>query len=277
MASIGKFNTLTVVSKTDFGVYLDGEQLDTVLLPKRQVPEGCKVGDTVDAFIYFDSEDRLIATCEQPLASVGQAAFLQVKDTNSVGAFLDWGLPKDLLVPHNQMRKPMQKGEYHVVYLYLDEFTDRIAASAKLHNFLREETNNYQKNDRVDLLIANRTPMGYKAVVDGLYLGMLFKEDILRPIKIGQRLQGYIKQVREDRKIDLQLQLQGSEAREDLGERIMQRLAEQDGVLNLSDKSDPEQIYDSFQVSKGNFKKAIGRLYKLHKIHIEPDCIRLAK
>lgn len=277
MASIGKFNTLTVVSKTDFGVYLDGEQLDTILLPKRQVPEGCQVGDKLDVFVYFDSEDRIIATCEKPLASVGQAAFLQVIDTNSVGAFLDWGLPKDLLVPHNQMRKPMLKGEHHVVFLYLDEYTDRIAASAKLHNFLREETNNYQKNDRVDLLIANRTPMGYKAVVDGLYLGMLFQEDVLRPIKVGQRLQGYIKTVRDDKKIDLQLQLQGSEARQDLGERILQRLAEQGGVLNLSDKSDPEQIYDSFQVSKGNFKKAIGTLYKLHKISIEADCIRLAE
>jgi predicted RNA-binding protein (virulence factor B family) len=275
MAQIGKYNTLPVVSKADFGVYLDAGPLDTVLLPKRQVPEGCDVGDELEVFIYHDSEDRLIATCEKTKAQVGECALLQVKELSKFGAFLDWGLQKDLLVPFNQMRKPMEVGEQHVVYLYLDEFTDRIAATAKLSNFLREETTNYQKNDRVSLMVVNRTNIGYKVIIDQLYLGVLFNDDVLKPLKPGQKMMGYIKNVRADNKLDVQLQLQGHEARVDIGDRILQRLKEQDGCLLLSDKSTPDEIYAQFQVSKGNFKKAIGRLYKQKQIVIEPNRILL--
>ena len=275
MAQIGKYNTLPVVSKADFGVYLDAGHLETILLPKRQVPEGCQVGDELEVFIYHDSEDRLIATMQKTKAQVGECACLEVKDVTKFGAFLDWGLEKDLLVPSNQMRKPMEAGERHVVYLYLDEFTDRIAATAKLSNFLREETTNYQKNDRVSMMIVNRTNIGYKVVIDQLYLGVLFNDDVLKPLKPGQTMVGYIKNVRSDNKLDVQLQLQGHEARVDIGERILQRLADQDGCLLLSDKSTPDEIYALFQVSKGNFKKAIGRLYKQKQIIIEPDRILL--
>jgi len=275
MAQIGKFNTLEVVSKTDFGVYLDGENLDTILLPNNQMPDDVEIGDWINVFIYLDSEDRLISTRIKPLAEVGQCAVLTVKELTSFGAFLDWGLPKDLLVPFNQQRKPMEAGEKHVVYLYVDEHTQRITGSAKLSNFLREETTNYQANDRVNLMIVGRTDIGYKAVVDQLYLGVIFNADVLQPLKVGQQLPGYIKNIRDDNKIDLSLQLQGHEARVDIGDRILADLKMNDGSLPLSDKSSPDEIYAAFQVSKGNFKKAIGSLYKQKKILIEKDQITL--
>jgi len=259
----------------DFGVYLDGENLDSILLPKKQVPQNTEIGDFINVFLYSDSEDRLIATTIKPFVEVGQCAALTVKELTSFGAFLDWGLPKDLLVPFNQQRKPMEEGEKHVVYLYVDEYTQRITGSAKLSNFLREETNNYQANDRVSLMIVGRTPMGFKAIVDGLYLGMIFSADVLQPLKVGQKIDGYIKTVREDSKIDLMLQLQGQEARDDIGTRILTELMVNEGELMLSDKSAPEDIYKMFQVSKGNFKKAIGTLYKEKKITIHKDRITL--
>lgn len=277
MAQIGKFNTLEVTSKTDFGVYLNGENLDTILLPKKQCPPDVEVGDSVNAFIYFDSEDRLIATRQTPYAQVGQCAALTVKDVNGTGAFLDWGLPKDLLVPFNQQRKPMLVGERHVVYLYIDDYTDRITASAKLSHFLREETDNYQPGDRIELMVVKRTNLGYQVIVDQFYLGMIFNEDVLQPLKPGQKLPGYIKHIRNDNKIDVSLQLLGHEARVDIGERVMLALKESRGILYLSDKSSPNDIYQHFQVSKGNFKKAIGSLYKQGKIKIEADRILLLK
>jgi predicted RNA-binding protein (virulence factor B family) len=274
MAQIGKFNSLEVINIMEFGIYLDGENLDSILLPKKQCPKDVEVGDFVNVFIYLDSEDRLIATREKPLAEVGQCAALTVKDLTDFGAFLDWGLSKDLLVPFNQQRKPMEEGERHVVYLYVDEHTQRITGTAKLSNYLREETDNYQQNDRVNLLVVKRTDIGYQAVVDDLYLGVIFMGEVLQPLKVGQRLQGYVKKIREDRKIDLALQLQGNEVRADLGDRIMAELEMNEGVLMLSDKSAPEDIYKLFQVSKGNFKKSIGGLLKQKKIVIEKDRIR---
>lgn len=275
MAQIGRFNTLEVVSIMDFGVYLDGENLDTILLPKRQCPKDVELGDVINVFIYLDSEDRLIATQDKPLVQVGQSAALTVKDVNKFGAFLDWGMPKDLLVPFNQQRKPMEVGERHVVHLFVDEYTQRITGSAKLSNFLREETSSYEKNDRVDLMIVKRTDIGYQAIVDQLYLGVIFNEDVLKPLKPGQKLKGFIKNIRDDKKIDLAVQLQGQEARDDLGTRIMTVLEANGGSLPLSDKSSPDEIYAEFQVSKGNFKKAIGGLYKRKKIVIEKDGIRV--
>lgn len=277
MAQIGKFNTLEVVSKTDFGIYLDGENLDTVLLPKKQVPKDTEIGDWLTVFIYLDSEDRLIATLDKPFVEVGQCALLTVKELTSFGAFMDWGLPKDLLVPFGEQRKPMQAGEKHVVYLFVDDHTQRITGSAKLSNFLREETNNHQTGDRVSLMVVNRTNIGYKVIVDDLYMGVIHNADVLQPLRPGQQLQGYVKLVREDRKMDLAIQLQGQEARDDIGSRILQALEENGGMLNLSDKSSPEAIYKAFQVSKGNFKKAIGGLLKQNKIRIEPQRIYLLK
>jgi predicted RNA-binding protein (virulence factor B family) len=275
MALIGKHNTLEVTSIMDFGVYLDGENLDSILLPSKQCPKDVEVGDFINVFIYLDSEDRLIATREKPLVEVGECAALTVKDVTSFGAFLDWGLPKDLLVPFNQQRRPMEEGQRHVVYLYVDDETQRITGTAKLSNYLREETSSYEKNDRVDLMIVKRTDIGYQAVVDKLYLGVIFNAEVLQPLKVGQRLQGYIKNIREDKRIDLALQLQGNEVRSELGDRILAELKVNGGELMLCDKSSPEEIYETFQVSKGNFKKSIGGLLKQKKITIEKDRIRL--
>ncbi|HET8902467.1 MAG TPA: S1-like domain-containing RNA-binding protein [Saccharospirillum sp.] len=275
MAQIGTFNSMEVVSLADFGVFLDGENLGTILLPKKQCPENVNVGDFVNAFIYLDSEDRLIATRIKPKAEVGQCALLEVKQLTAFGAFLDWGLPKDLLVPFSEQRKPMEAGQKHVVYLFVDNLTHRITGSAKLSNFLAEETDAYRVNDPVNLLIAGRTDLGYRAVVDQRYLGMVFNEDVLQPLSIGQQIKGYIKTVRDDHKIDLMLQLQGHEARVDIADRILTKLTANGGVLMLSDRSSPEAIYTAFQVSKGNFKKAVGRLMKQGKISQEADRIVL--
>lgn len=275
MAHIGTFNSMEVASLTDFGAFLDGDKLGTILLPKKQCPENINVGDFINAFIYLDSEDRLIATRIKPKVEVGQCALLEVKELSSFGAFLDWGLPKDLLVPFSEQRKPMQAGQKHVVYLFVDNLTQRITGTAKLSNFLAEETDAYRANDPVDLLIAGRTDLGYRAVVDQRYLGMVFNEDVLQPLSIGQRLKGYVKTVRDDGKIDLMLQLQGHEARVDIADRILQRLSENNGVLGLSDRSSPEAIYAAFQVSKGNFKKAVGRLLKQGRISQVSDGLRL--
>lgn len=275
MAQIGTFNSMEVVSLADFGVFLDGDNLGTILLPKKQCPENLNVGDFVNAFIYLDSEDRLIATRIKPKAEVGQCALLEVKQLTSFGAFLDWGLPKDLLVPFSEQRKPMEAGQKHVVYLFVDNLTHRITGSAKLSNFLAEETDAYRVNDPVNLLIAGRTDLGYRAVVDQRYLGMVFNEDVLQPLSIGQQIKGYIKTVRDDHKIDLMLQLQGHEARVDIADRILKELTANGCVLMLSDRSSPEAIYTAFQVSKGNFKKAVGRLMKQGKINQEADRIVL--
>lgn len=275
MAQIGTFTSMEVVSLADFGVFLDGGNLGSILLPKKQCPENVNVGEFVNAFIYLDSEDRLIATRIKPKAEVGQCALLEVKELTSFGAFLDWGLPKDLLVPFSEQRKPMEAGQKHVVYLFVDNLTQRITGSAKLSNFLAEETDAYRMNDLVDLLIAGRTDLGYRAVVDQRHLGMVFNEDVLQPLSIGQKIKGYVKTVRDDHKIDLMLQLQGHEARVDIADRILKELAANNGILALSDRSSPEAIYKVFQVSKGNFKKAIGRLLKQEKISQESDRIVL--
>jgi predicted RNA-binding protein (virulence factor B family) len=262
MAQIGTFNSMEVVSRTDFGVYLDGENLGSILLPNKQCPENIEPGDFVNAFIYLDSEDRLIATRIKPKVEVGQCALLEVKELTPFGAFLDWGLPKDVLVPFGEQRKPMEAGQRHVVYLFVDNLTQRITASAKLSNFLAEETDAYRENDPVNLLIAGRTDLGYRAVVDQKCLGMVFNEDVLQPLRIGQEIKGFVKTVREDHKIDLMLQLQGHEARVDIADRILKEMQANGGSLALSDRSSPDAIYQAFQVSKGNFKKAIGRLLK---------------
>jgi predicted RNA-binding protein (virulence factor B family) len=262
MALIGTFNSMEVVSLTDFGAYLDGENLGSILLPKKQCPDPIHEGDFINAFIYLDSEDRLIATRIKPKVEVGQCALLEVKELTAFGAFLDWGLPKDVLVPFGEQRKPMEAGQKHVVYLFVDNLTQRIAASAKLSNFLAEETDAYRVNDPVNLLIAGRTDLGYRAVVDQKYLGMVFNEDVLQTLRIGQEIKGFVKTVREDHKIDLMLQLQGHEARVDIADRILKEMQANGGSLALSDRSSPDAIYQAFQVSKGNFKKAIGRLLK---------------
>lgn len=277
MALIGRFNSLQVVKHTDFGLYLDGGADGEILLPRRYVPkdEPSEVGDWLNVFLYLDSDDRPIATTLRPKAQVGQFASLKVVQINRIGLFLDWGLPKDLLLPHSEEKRPLQVGDYCVVYLYLDERTRRITATARLDRYLDRTPARYQAGQEVDLLVVEPTPLGFKAIIDGQHWGLIHKNEAFKFLRGGMREQGYIKEMRADGRISLSLQPVGQEARDTLSEQILARLREQDGVLALSDKSPPEQISRLFGVSKGNFKKAIGGLYKQGLIEIHDDRIQL--
>ena len=276
MLKIGKVNRLQVVKEVPFGVYLDADEHGTILLPGLYVPKPCAIDDWLDVFVYADSEDLLIATTLTPKAMVGECAYLKVVAVNkTAGAFMDWGLSKDLLVPFNQQQRPMEEGRSYVVYIYLDESTQRIAAASKLSHYLQEESTDFTPQQSVDLLIASRTDLGYKAVIDGSHLGLIFASEVFQPLKMGQQVKGYIKAIREDGKIDLSLTLPGKEARDSLTEKIMAYLESHDGVTRLTDKSPPEAIYKTFGVSKGQYKKALGRLYKQKLILIEKQKITL--
>jgi predicted RNA-binding protein (virulence factor B family) len=275
MVEIGTFNQLQVVKQVDFGVYLDGGELDTILLPRRYVPEGCEIGDWLDVFLYFDSDDLLIATTEKPKVQVGDCEMLTVVDINHAGAFMDWGLPKDLLVPYNEQQKPMEVGYSYVVHVFHDQNSDRIAASTKLNHHLDEETVWLKPRQQVNLLIAGRTDLGYKAVIDNKYLGLIFRADAFRPLKIGERLPGFVKNIRADGKIDLVISQSTLQGDHDLGEQIIRHLQEMGGESQVSDKSDPEEIYRLFKVSKKKYKQALGTLYKSKRILIEPGKVKL--
>jgi predicted RNA-binding protein (virulence factor B family) len=275
MVEIGTFNQLQVVKQVDFGVYLDGGELDTILLPRRYVPEGCEIGDWLDVFLYFDSDDLLIATTEKPKVQVGDCEMLTVVDINHAGAFMDCGLTKDLLVPYNEQQKPMEVGYSYVVHVFHDQNSDRIAASTKLNHHLDEETVWLKPRQQVNLLIAGRTDLGYKAVIDNKYLGLLFRADAFRPLKIGERLPGFVKNIRADGKIDLVISQSTLQGDHDLGEQIIRHLQEMGGESQVSDKSDPEEIYRLFKVSKKKYKQALGTLYKSKRILIEPGIVKL--
>lgn len=273
---IGKTNTLRVVKRLPFGVYLSaGSAKEEILLPKRYEPEDCNVDDLIKVFIYYDSEDRVIATTEIPLAQVEECAYLKVVDINKVGAFLDIGLMKDLFVPFAEQETRMEKGLSYVVKVYLDEHTNRIMASSKLDKHLLEFSHYHQENQEVELLIYAETDLGYKAVMGTNYMGLLFKNEVFQTIKIGDRLKGFIKGVREDKKIDLSLQGPTQDTRSDLANKIYDLLKEQGGSSKLTDKSPPEEIYKQFKVSKKAYKKALGALYKRRQIKISKDKIEL--
>lgn len=277
MVQIGKYNELTVAREVDFGLYLsDPDEGREILLPSRYVPEGTRPGDTLRVFIYTDSDDRLIATTETPFATVGEFAFLQVTDVNDTGAFLDWGLTKDLLVPYSQQRARMKRGGIYPVYVYLDHATMRVAASAKIDRFLGNVMPQYRPGARVDALVIEHTPIGYKTIVDNLHRGMVYENEIFRPLEIGQTVAAYVKAVRPDGKIDLTLSDRASHRVPDLAERIMRAIAAGGGSLPLSDHSSPDEIQALFSCSKKDFKKALGQLYKEGRIMIGEQKITLA-
>ena len=269
MVYIGRKNRLRVVKTVAFGVYLDGGASGEILLPKRDVPDGCKAGDWLHVFVYNDSDDRLIATRETPAAMVGECAYLKVRQQNDVGTFLDWGLSKDLLVPFNEQAWPMHQGRSYVVYVYLDTETNRIAASTKYNRHLSEDGSGFAPGDEVKLMIAATTELGYKAVINNSHLGLIFKADVFQPLKFGQRLRGYIKSIRDDGKIDLTLQPPSAEVIDQLEGAILDYLHRHDGVSPITDKSPPGVIYKTFKASKANYKRALGRLYKKRRISIE--------
>ena len=277
MAAIGRYNSLQVTKYTDFGLYLDGGADGEILLPKRYIPKGeeLEVGDWLNVFVYLDSEDRLIATTQKPKVQVGGFASLKVAEINRVGLFLDWGLPKDLLLPHSEEKRPLQVGDYCVVYVYLDQRTRRITATARLDRYLDKTPARYAPGQEVDLLVVEQTDMGFKAIINNEHWGLIHNNEVFKFLRGGMRERGFIREVRADGKISLSLQPVGREAASSLSEQILAKLREAGGQLPLSDKSSPEQISSLFGVSKGNFKKAIGGLYKQGQIVIEADGIRL--
>lgn len=274
---IGEMNDLTIVKAVDFGLYLDGgEEWGEILLPRRYVPQDYKIGEKISVFIYTDSEDRIIATTETPKVKVGEFACLKVVFITPIGAFLDWGLSKDLLIPLGEMKRTLLIGETCIVAVYLDTETNRVAASARLSQFLNKTPAEYQLGEEVSLLICNRTELGYRAIINNAHWGVIFENDVFEPIKVGSSKKGFIKRVRDDKKIDLILHKPGYEKVGDFSDVVMERLNEAGGFLGLTDKTAPEVIYDMFGVSKKTFKKAVGALYKKRLIVIENGGLRLA-
>jgi hypothetical protein len=274
---VGKFNNLQVVKIADHGVYVDGGEEGTILLPNRYVPEGTDIDDWIEVFLYFDSDDLLIATTETPKAMVNSVELLKVIDTNRVGAFLDWGLPKDLLVPFSEQQHPMKEGESYMVYVFHDHETDRILASSKLNLYFEEEPEGLKERQAVDLQISDKTDLGYKALINNQYLGLIFHGDAFRPLAIGERLPGYIKSIREDGKVDLLISQHSSEGDDSLEGQIITHLNASGGESNLTDKSDPDLIYRLFKVSKKKYKNALGALYRRKLIVITREKISLVK
>ncbi|MFY9151027.1 MAG: S1-like domain-containing RNA-binding protein [Prolixibacteraceae bacterium] len=275
MAEIGKLNQLEVVKEVDFGIYLDGGDLGEILMPKRYVPEGTQVDDTIEAFIYLDSEDRLVATTEKPLAMVEEFALLEVVSVTPVGAFLNWGLPKDLFVPFREQRQEMEEGRKYLVYVYLDTNSKRIAASSKIENYLDNIPVDYDENEEVDLIIVNETDLGFNAIIDNSHLGIIYKNEVFQELNPGDKIKGYIKKIRTDGKIDLRLDKMGYEKISSFVDLIIVELQKNKGFIPLTDKSSPEDIYRTFKISKKNFKAAVGALYKKRFIALEENGIRL--
>lgn len=273
---LGKFNILSVVKEVDFGVYLDGGGLGEILLPTRYVPEDCEVDDELNVFLYLDSEERLIATTLTPYIQVGEFACLEVAWVNEFGAFLNWGLMKDLFVPFSEQKMKMLVGRKYVVYAYIDEESYRIVASAKIERYLSKEMPPYDFNEKVEILIQQKTDLGFKAIVDNKYSGLLYDNEIFQHLETGMQLSAYVKLVRpEDGKIDLRLQLSGAKNVSIFAQHLYEYIVQHDGKIRLTDKSPAEDIYDTFEVSKKTFKKAVGELYKKRLVELEENGIRL--
>ncbi|MCF2551740.1 CvfB family protein [Bacteroides caecigallinarum] len=274
---LGEYNLLEVVKEVDFGVYLDGGDDGEILLPTRYVPRDCKPGDVLNVFIYLDMDERLIATTLQPYVKVGEFACLEVAWVNQFGAFLDWGLMKDLFVPFREQKMKMVKGNSYVVHVHLDEDSYRIVASAKVEKYLSKEMPEYNPGDEVDIMVWQKTDLGFKVIVDNKFGGMIFKNEIFTDVRTGMRMTAYIKQVRPDGKIDLELQKGGVKKVEDFADTLLEYIRSNGGSTPLNDKTDADVIYNTFGVSKKTFKKAVGDLYKKRLIVLEGgQGIRLA-
>ena len=274
MIKVGQVNTLTVVKKVPFGLYLNGGEWGEILLPSKFVPQDTEIRDQLDVFIYFDSEDKIIATTQRPRAQVDTVAFLKVVDVVPFGAFLDWGLDKDLLAPKIEQHRPMERDKSYIVYVKRDN-KERLIASSKLDYFLDKVPAHYNPGDEVSLLISETTPMGTKVIINDKHWGLIHASDIFQSLSYGKRMRGYIKTVRDDGKIDVVLRKMGQDNTSDLAQCILSELHKMNGFLPLHDKSSPQEIMRVFNESKKNFKNAIGKLYKDGQITLEPDGIRI--
>ncbi len=276
MAELGRVNRLTVLREARPGLFLDGGAHGEILMPGKYVPDGTEVGSVVEVFVYRDSEDRLVATTETPLAMVGDFAMLRVLSTRaSLGAFLDWGLGKDLLLPRREQTGPVREGQLVAVRIAVDEKSDRIVASARLHRWLGQTRPRYRPEEEVQIFVTSETPLGYNAVVNGAHWGLLYHSTLAGPLTPGETLTGFVRAVRPDGKIDLALDRAGYVRVKPLSEKILQALEDAGGELPFHDKSSPEEIRDAFGVSKKAFKQAVGALYRKHRVEILPTALRL--
>ncbi len=274
MINIGKINKLNVVKKQGADVYLDSGTSGKVLLADKKLSANCHVGDILEVFVYVDPDGHLAATGKMPLAQVDDIAWLKVVSLNYVGVFLDWGLPKDLLVPFSEQHHEMEVGRSYLVKIFLDD-QNRIAATTKIDRFISDESADFEAGQKVSLIIAEQTELGFKAIVNNTHWGLLYQNELFQPLRKGQKLDGYIKKIRDDHKIDLSIHHPGYGKVLSLTDNILVKLKENDGVLLLSDKSPPEAIYKSFGVSKKVFKQAISALYKKKLITLDKNGIRL--
>lgn len=274
MLKIGQYNKLKVNRLVDFGAYLDAGDDKEILMPGKYIEKELLPGDEVDVFVYTDSEDRLVATTEHPFATVGEFAYLQVAEVTNVGAFLDWGLQaKQLLVPFSEQRQKMVEGGIYLVYVYLDDTTKRVVASAKYEKFVGNVWPHYRHGQKTQALLVQHTPIGYKCIVDNLHWGMIYSNEVYQPLTLEQTVTAYVKNVREDGKLDLRLTDRARARTADLSDVIMEALEKGGGRLPLTDKSSPEEIQQALQCSKRDFKKAVGKLYKERKIALSADGI----
>ena len=277
MLRIGQFNRLAVIKELDFGFYLDSEddRWGEILLPRKAAPKGCSLYDNLDVFIYFDSDDKIIATTKRPHIMVGQFNLLRVSSVEKVGAFLDWGLSRDLLVPFGEQKIRLQAGRSYIVHAFVDDRTGRIVGSTRINKFLDREPANYETGQMVELLVARETELGYTAIVNDAHWGFLYHSEIFQDLRIGKKTRGYIRNVREDGKIDLSLTAVGYDKIQGIAETILNHLARNDGFLPLTAQTSPRELSDRFGVSKKNYKKALGALYRKRLVTIEPEGIRL--
>ena len=272
---LGAFNRLTIAKEVDFGLYLDGGDEGEILLPRRYVPTTYKIGDEIDVFLYLDQDERLVATTEQPLAQVGDFAYLECSWVNEYGAFLNWGLMKDLFCPFREQKKRMEIGSSYIVYVTIDEESYRMMASAKVEHFLSKDKPPYKAGDEVQILVWQKTDLGFKAIIDNAYAGLIYRDQIFKYVHTGDRMKAYVANVRPDGKIDLTLQHTGRQQTLDFSETLLTYLHEHGGSCDLGDKSDAEEIKARFEVSKKVYKKAIGDLYRRRLITISDGGIHL--
>ncbi len=270
---LGHYNRLEVIKELDFGLYLDGYDGEEILIPRVYVPEGTQIGDFLEVFIYRDSEDRLIATTLKPYATVGEFAYLKVKDVSKLGVFLDWGLMKDLLVPFGEQTHKMGLGRSYLVYIYIDEESERIVASAKLDKFLENDSSKFTEGQEVSLIPYEYTDLGIKALIDKRVIGVIYKSEVFQDVLLGEITKGFIKKIRTDTKIDLALVKQGYDRIDNVKSQIYDLLVLKEGFLPYTDKTDSEIIYKDLQMSKKDFKKAIGGLYRDGKVKLQDDGI----
>lgn len=272
---LGKFNRLKIVKEVDFGLYLDGGEEGEILLPARYVPYNYEIGQLIDVFVYLDNEERLIATTLKPYVQVGEFAYLQVSWVNQYGAFLDWGLMKDLFCPFREQKRKMEVGRSYIIHTHVDEESFRIMASAKVEHYLSTERPPYTPDEEVNLLVWQHTNMGYKVIIDNKYQGLVFDNQVFRELEVGDSLKGYIIQVRDDGKVDVALQKKGRQQTLDFADTLLNYMERNGGRCYLHDKSPAEEIYERFKVSKKVFKKAVGDLYKRRLIEITDHGLEL--